>query len=167
MEKMKSKVDSPKKNTRRGRPRKTENWTPETLRERAYAYFERCDDRIVQIVDKEGNVVSVPKPMPYSIEGLCVYLDIHRSQFDRWRKGGGQMGERAELIHQKIMADRIEGALESRQHANFAMFMLKNNSPEYYREKVEVENTVAEHVAEILERSLATWVPGGKADHES
>ena len=146
------------KNPRRrsGRPRKAENWTAAILAERANHYFEKCDSRTKMVVVKDG-VVPIPKPEPYSIEGLCVYLDITRDLFNSWRKQDSELGRRAEKIHLAITANRVTGALDGTQNPSFAQFMLKNNSPEAYREKVEVENTVDERIAGILERSLAQW----------
>ena len=74
------------KKTKRGRPRLAKNWTAVLLAERSREYFDKCDARTKLACDKEGNLYDVPNPEPYSIEGLCVYLDITRREFDGWRK---------------------------------------------------------------------------------
>ena len=139
-----------------GRPRKLENWTPELLRERADRYFSKCDDHTKPAATKDG-LIWIPDPIPYSIEGLCDYLAILRHEFYSWRKRKDDLGRTAELLHQKITANRIEGALMGKQNGSFAQFMLKNNNPEDYREKVEVQSTVSEEVQSILTQWSQSW----------
>ena len=150
---------------RRGRPRLLENWTAELLHERARGYFNKCDSRTKTEVTKDG-VVVVPHPAPYSIEGLCVFLGILRHEFSQWRKRSDDLGRAANLVHQQIMANRVEGALDGNQNSSFAQFMLKNNAPEDYRDKVEVENTISQEAAGIFTAWSAQWkemkVDGGK-----
>lgn len=144
------------KKTRRGRPRKSENWTADLLNERARAYFEKCDSRTRVVVTKQG-VEEVPAPAPYSIEGLCVALDITTWEFRQWRGRKDRLGDRANKIHLKIMADRIEGALDGSQNSSFAQFMLKNNSPEDYSDKVEVKSEAGEGLQSIFEKVADSW----------
>lgn len=145
------------KKPKRGRPRLAKNWTAELLAERSREYFEKCDRRTKTKYDKDGNPYQVEAPEPYSIEGLCVYLDITRNEFAAWRKRGDALGERAEKIHLKITANRITGALDGDQNPAFAQFMLKNNVPEDYKEKVEVENTVSERAASMFADWSKQW----------
>ena len=139
-----------------GRPRKDDNWTADVLLERADRYFEKCNQRTKWVPAKDGPI-EVPNPAPYTVEGLCCYLKIQRSTFRAWRKKNNDLGEAAELIHQRIVADRIEGALDGRQHAAFAQFILKNNDPEFYKDKIEVENTVAEEAQSMFEAWSKMW----------
>ena len=141
-----------------GRPRNSDSWTAALLTERAREYFDKCDARTKLVVGKDGPV-EVPHPAPYSIEGLCDYLDITRGQFYAWRKKSDALGVRAEKIHNKITANRVTGALDGTQNSSFAQFLLKNNNSEDYKEKVEVENAVSEQVAGILEGAIKTWLP--------
>lgn len=139
-----------------GRPRKAKNWTAALLQERSREYFDRCDSRMKDIFTKHG-VVQVSNPEPYSIEGLCCYLDITRNDFDSWRKRTDALGDRAEKIHLRITANRVTGALDGTQNSSFAQFMIKNNNPRDYKDKVEVESTVSDDLAQILEKSLSQW----------
>jgi hypothetical protein len=145
------------KKKRMGRPRLAKNWTPELLAERSREYFDKCDSRTRTRYDKEGNSYDEEWPEPYSIEGLCVYLDITRYEFDAWRKRPDELGKRAEKIHLRITANRITGALDGKQNASFAQFMLKNNASEHYKDKVEVENTVSEKAANMFNEWSAKW----------
>lgn len=152
---------------RPGRPRKYENWTAEILCERAREYFIKCDDRTKKVPIPKVGLVDEPDPAPYSVEGLCSYLDILPSMFRSWRKKNDDLGIRAQKIYNKITANRIEGALDGRQNSSFAQFMLKNNNPEDYRDKVEVENTVSEKAATMFENWSAQWWNQRKSDHGS
>lgn len=144
--------DQKKLKKKLGRPRLFTSWTAELLQQRAREYFEKCDSRTKEEVVKDVGLVAVPHPAPYTIEGLCEYLDITRSQFATWKKKDDALGIRAQKIHNKITNNRVTGALDGTQNASFAQFMLKNNSPEDYREKVEVENTVSEKAASMFEK---------------
>ena len=141
---------------RRGRPRKITSWSAAILQERSREYFDKCDSRQKEVPVKDGTVW-IAEAAPYSIEGLCCYLDIARWTFDSWRKLENALGERARMIHQRITANRVEGALDGRQNASFARFMLANNDPQNYREKVEVENSVGEEVKTLLESVVGSW----------
>lgn len=140
-----------------GRPRNESNWTAALLNERAREYFDKCDRRTKPVVVKDGGIVDVPNPAPYSIEGLCDYLDITRHQFAAWRKKDDALGIRAQKIHNKITANRVTGALDGTQNSSFAQFLLKNNNPEDYKEKVEVENTVSEQAASMFDQWSELW----------
>lgn len=141
---------------KRGRPRKTENWSAKLLQERAREYFDKCDSRTRAVMTKEG-VEHEPWPEPYSIEGLCVYLDVTRGEFLRWRKREDELGRRAEKIHLTIAANRVTGALDGTQNSSFAQFMLKNNNPEAYRDKVEVETDISERSARMFDEWSKLW----------
>lgn len=142
---------------RRGRPRKTSNWDANLLNERAREYFEKCDSRTKMVPIPKVGLVAAPDPAPYSIEGLCAYLDITRQEFYAWRKKNDPLGIRAQKIHNRITANRITGALDGTQNSSFAQFLLKNNNPEDYREKVEVEGGISEQAASIFEKWSELW----------
>lgn len=133
-----------------GRPRKAENWTAALLNERAREYFDKCNSRKKPLPTKD-DIILVPDPEPYSIEGLCDYLEILRREFDHWRKLSNDLGRRANLIHQTITANRVTGALDGKQNSSFAQFMLKNTNPEEYRDKVDVEHAVSSELHSIFD----------------
>lgn len=144
-------------NKRTGRPRKYDNWTAQILNERANEYFLKCDQRVKTIhVPKEG-LVTVPAPAPYTIEGLCDYLDITPYEFNVWKKHDTEIGARAKKIYNKITANRVTGALDGSQNSAFAQFLLKNNNPEDYRDKIEVENPVAAEALSMFAEWSKQW----------
>lgn len=54
--------------------------TPELLWEAATEYFEWCDSNPLIEVDfkgKDADRVEIPKMRPYTIQGLCLYLDCN------------------------------------------------------------------------------------------
>lgn len=139
-----------------GRPRKVTNWTPEALADAATRYFAKCDRRTKPVMTKEG-LEYIPNPAPYSIEGFCSFIGVLRRDFYSWRKGSDDLAYQAELIHQMITANRMEGALDGTQNPSFAQFLLKNNNPEDYRDKIEVENTVAAEAVSMFAEWSAKW----------
>ena len=139
-----------------GRPRKVETWTAEALAEAADKYFAKCDSRTKEVVTKEG-VEVISNPAPYSIEGFCCFISVLRNEFYRWRKLEDDLGRQAELIHQMITANRMEGALDGTQNPAFAQFLLKNNNSEHYRDKIEVENSLAQETAGMFEEWSKLW----------
>lgn len=141
-----------------GRPRKEDSWTVEHLEAEAGKYFKRCDSHTKIVPSKDGPI-EIPDPIPYTIEGLCNYLGILRQTFFNWRKSDGPLSFAANFLHQKITADRVEGALMGRQNGPFAQFLLKNTNPDEYRDKVELESNVAEDVKSILETWSQSWKP--------
>jgi hypothetical protein len=140
-----------------GRPRKAENWTAALLSERSREYFDKCDSRTKMVPVPKVGLEEMPAPEPYSIEGLCDYLDITRQQFYHWRKRNDELGIRAQKIHNKITANRITGALDGTQNSAFAQFLLKNNNPEDYKDKMEVENSVSEQAASMFQQWSEQW----------
>ena len=139
-----------KTTTKRGRPRKEKNWTPKNLKESAGYYFEKCNSRTKEVLTKDG-FATVEDPAPYTVEGLCNHLGITVVTFRNWRGKGNELGKTAEMLHQKIIENRVTGALDGRQNASFARFMLTNNAPDQYREKVEVENSVSDQLKSVFD----------------
>lgn len=146
-----------KQKKRRGRPRKSKSWDTKLLNDRAREYFKKCDDRTKQEVVKEVGLVDVPAPAPYTVEGLCNYLGISTQNFSVWRKKEGDFGDKARLIHQRITDNRVTGALDGTQNSSFARFMLTNNAPEDYKEKVQAEITTDENTRSIFEAWTNSW----------
>ena len=139
-----------------GRPRKPVNWDPETLAAAAEKYYKKCDARTKAVVTRDG-VEYIPNPAPYSIEGFCSSIGVLRDDFYRWRKRGDELAYQAELIHQVITANRMEGALDGTQNPSFAQFLLKNNNAEHYKDKIEVENSVSEEAAGMFAAWSEKW----------
>lgn len=99
--------------------------TPELLWEEACNYFEWCDktpiktDEVVKSGILAGTLIKVPKKRPYTIQGLCIYLDANTEFFNQFRK---EMRERTDKeakdfsciinkIDEIIYQQKFEGAV--------------------------------------------------------
>lgn len=63
--------------------------TPDLLWEAACEYFEWCDEHPLIEVDfkgKDATRVEMPKMRPYTIHGLCIYLDCNTTYFNDFKK---------------------------------------------------------------------------------
>ncbi|MCQ2378007.1 MAG: DNA-packaging protein [Victivallaceae bacterium] len=132
-----------------GRPRKI--WSTTVLAARAREYFNKCDSRTKKQYTKDGDEYDAPDPAPYTVEGLCSYLGIVVSTFSNWTHLDDALGERARLIKQEITANRVAGALDGRQNPGFAKFLLTNNNPDEYRDRVEVDHGITEEARSIFD----------------
>ena len=141
---------------KRGRPRKITSWTPKLLQEYADYYFRKCDERTRVVITKDGPE-TISDPAPYTVEGLCNHLGITTVTFRDWCRKSGPLAEKSRLLRQRITENRVTGALDGKQNPAFARFMLTNNHPEDYREKVEVENSVSEEAKNMFDEWKKLW----------
>jgi hypothetical protein len=117
-----------------GRPRE---YTPEELEEKIVEYFKFVEEENVKRKLKrfEGE-----KAKPYTISGICVFLDIHMDTWCAYAK----LPEYEECIKRakvKVMNYVEEGMLTGSLNAIGAIFNLKNNFG--WVDKVEISNTNA------------------------
>lgn len=110
-----------------GRPMKFKS--PEELEKKINAYFDWCDSRTRKkyITTREGiEVIDEPWQRPYTIEGLAVYLDTCRLTLINY-------SEKEEFFNiitrakAKILANKVEGALDKTYDPAMSKFMLINN----------------------------------------
>lgn len=62
--------------------------TPQLLWEAAEEYFEWCDENPLIEIDfrgKDADKVELPKMRPYTLHGLCIYLDCSTSYFREFK----------------------------------------------------------------------------------
>ena len=107
-----------------GRPRKFK--TVAEMEEAIEAYFFECDDRTVPFVTKEGIVLQIPSPAPYTVMGLANLLGLsrqgllnyeHDDEFvDTIKKAKGR-------VHQNLEFRMLDG----RGYGPGHIFGLKNN----------------------------------------
>ena len=58
--------------------------TPQILWQEAMEYFKHVDENPIIEIDYKGGMakkVQIPRPRPYTIMGLCVYLGVHSKYF--------------------------------------------------------------------------------------
>lgn len=107
-----------------GRPLKYSD--PEKLQKDINAYFAKCDARTKTIIGKDGQPFEVAFPIPYTIEGLAVALDVNRQTILNYEKNEQFFGiiSRAK---ERIQANKVEGGLDGSYNPKMATFMLINN----------------------------------------
>jgi DNA-binding XRE family transcriptional regulator len=118
-----------------GRPLKFQS--AEELEQKVQAYFEECDNRKESVVTKDGVVVQVPNPRPYTISGLAYFLGTNRQTLINYE----ERDEYSEVIRTakaKIEAF-VEESLWTPKVATGVMFNLKNNFG--WEDKTSVQTT--------------------------
>lgn len=122
-----------------GRPLKFQS--VEELKVKIDAYFESCDNRMTAIV-KDGDVVQVPDPKPYTITGLALALDTSRETLLNYQN----KEEYFDTI--RAAKDKCEAFAEESlwkpKVATGVIFNLKNNYG--WVDKQEVDNTIKAQV---------------------
>lgn len=62
--------------------------TPELMWDSACEYFQWCDDNPLMesvVHGKDSNIIQVPKMRPYTLHGLCSYLDCNTEYFRQFK----------------------------------------------------------------------------------
>lgn len=86
--------------------------SPEMLWEAAQEYFESVDSRKwirTEFHGKDATECKVPNETPYTISGLCVFLDINRTTWMHYKEHK-DFSNIAARIEQIIYTQKIEGA---------------------------------------------------------
>ena len=122
-----------------GRPRKFQS--VEEMSNAIDAYFLACDERTVDHVTKDGIIIQVSKPMPYSMSGLAETIGISRRRLLDYNERSDEYGSefRPTITHAR---DRVERNLEERMYDGVGSprgheFGLKNNFD--WKDKHEVD----------------------------
>lgn len=92
--------------------------SPEFLLKAADEYFEWCDkhqwykQEAVKSGSECGRIIDIPIKRPYSISGLCVYLNCSQSFFSKFKKKcGSDFTEIINRIENIIETQQFEGAI--------------------------------------------------------
>ena len=116
-------------------------------------YFDFCDNRIVKVYSKtQDDVIEINKPEPYTIEGLCLALDLTRAGLLNYEKTKGyekffNTVKRAKMRVQKSI---VLNSLESQ--AAGPIFNLKNNFG--YKDSQEITGDSDKPLIHIIERVI-------------
>ncbi len=99
--------------------------SPEQMQEAINKYFKQCDARTRTIVAKDGGLMEVPHPEPYTVSGLCLTLGVDRDTLLNYSKESRFFGTVKEA---KIkVANDVERRMLETQNQSGAIFSLKNN----------------------------------------
>lgn len=124
-----------------GNPGQSKQWdSPEELQKDIDKYFEFCDNRIVKVYIKSAQEIQeMPKPIPYTIEGLCEVLDCDRAtllNYER-REGYEMFFNTIKKAKLKIQKNKLERGLDGDSNPAVSIFDLKNNHG--YKDKTETD----------------------------
>lgn len=90
--------------------------TPEVLWEAACEYFNWCDrnpwnkNEAIKSGDNAGKIIKVPTQRPYSLSGLCIYLNCNQGYFNDFKKNDERCTEDFSVI-----ITRVEEIIETQQ----------------------------------------------------
>lgn len=104
---------------------------PEEMQADIDAYFKLCDTRVTKMYSKAaGDIIDVPNPTPYTIEGLCNALDCTRQTLLNYEKREGYEAyfDTISRAKSKILQNKVERGLDGISPPHFAIFDLVNNS---------------------------------------
>lgn len=147
-----------------GRPLKFEK--VEDMQQRIDEYFDWCDARIQQVYSaKEGGVIEVNKPAPYTMAGLGLALDLSRQSLLNYKtrkdKNGQDFLDTIEKAKSRVASDVENRLMEGNQTG--AIFNLKNNFG--YVDQTTVDGT-QKLIVETRKRSSAPASTGDADDNE-
>lgn len=88
--------------------------SPDLLWEAACEYFQWCEDNPLEVIDfrgKDATKVTLPKQRPYTIQGLCLYLDTSTHYFNDFEAAKHEgFTEIVSRIRQTIYDQKFSGA---------------------------------------------------------
>ncbi|WP_243299132.1 DNA-packaging protein [Bacillus litorisediminis] len=98
----------------------------EELQERIQNYFDYCDNNKEVAITKDGDLVEVPNPKPYTISGLAYYLGTTRRTLLDYEARGDEFSHTIRAAKAKIEMF-VEESLWKPKIASGVIFNLKNN----------------------------------------
>jgi len=112
-----------------GRPRKFQSVGE--MGDAIDAYFFECDERTSPFVTKDGAVLQIPSPAPYTVMGLANTLGIDRDTLNNYSSRSDEFGNEffgtikaaKEKVHQNLEFRMLDGSGYGPGH----IFGLKNN----------------------------------------
>lgn len=131
-----------------GRPPKFKN--VEEMQSAIDEYFDHCDNRIMQVYSKaQDAVIEIIKPEPYTIEGLCLTLDMSRQSLLDYQKKD-EFIDAIKKAKMKVQKSIVLNSIENQPAG--AIFNLKNNFG--YRDKQEISGDPDAPLIHTIERVI-------------
>ncbi len=126
--------------------------TPELLWEAACEYFDWCDKhKWKRATATKGGIVNLPTERPYSLTGLCLYLDASEEYWRNMRKSATEeylgVVTRVEKI---IETQQFEGAAVGAFNANIIARRLGLPDAINVKQESIIRGMTKEQVAEVL-----------------
>ncbi len=116
-------------------------------------YFDYCDNRIVKVYSKAKDcVIEVNKSEPYTIEGLCLTLDLSRAGLLNYEKTAGydKFFNTVKRAKMKVQKSVVINSMENQ--AAGPIFNLKNNFG--YKDSQEITGDPDKPLISIIERVI-------------
>lgn len=134
--------------------------TPEQLERHINEYFEKVDSkkhRQLVTITKNGDEIYKEKDYPYTIEGLCLHLDVDFQTFLNYRKKKGyeEYFEVTKRAIFKIRDQYVKLGLVGDYDNRLLQFILTNISSSDYKNKIEETkkgDIKHRHVLEVTEK---------------
>lgn len=128
--------------------------SPEEFQQFVDEYFQWCDQNPIteqNWVGKNGDQVFKTKQRPYTIEGLCLHLDIDRQTLLNYqnRKGYEDFFDIITRAKRKITQNNITYALTGEYNARLVQFLLSNNT-EYKNQETHEVNLGEDTIKAII-----------------
>jgi len=95
--------------------------TPELLWDAAVEYFEYTDTRVWNKIDFKGKNVEevlIPTSAPYTITGLCIFLDVNLAYFRQFKSDNKDFSTIISKIEEIIYTQKFEGATVGTYNSN-------------------------------------------------
>jgi hypothetical protein len=137
-----------------GRPLKFQS--VEELQKKIDEYFESCDNRTRPYVTKDGDVIQVPDPRPYTISGLALALDTTRRTLLDYEQRDDEFSHTIRKAKARIESF-VEESLWTPKIAAGVMFNLKNNFGWVDKQEVDQNAKVDATLKVQLEGDLDEW----------
>jgi hypothetical protein len=109
------------------------------------AYFEKCDDRVVEKWDsKAETVIGVSQPEPYLKSGLALYLEVTTQTMLAYSKDkDGPFSSIIKRAYDRIQNDLEMRAIVNNKQAVGCLFNLKCNHGMIEANRLEVKQTIS------------------------
>lgn len=120
--------------------------TPELLWEAACEYFQWCDNNPWYKIDfrgKDNEEVKIPTERPYTLTGLCLYLNCNQAYFRNFKlqlpKDEKDFNAIITRIEEVIETQQFEGAIVGAYNANIIARKLGLSDKAEIEQKKEIE----------------------------
>lgn len=126
--------------------------TPELLWEAACEYFEWCDNNPWKMsVVTKGGIVELPKTRPYTVTGLCLYLDACESYWRTFRRENHEdFLPIVTRIDKIIETQQFTGAAVGEYNANIIARKLGIEDKVSIKQENIIKGLSSEKIAEML-----------------
>lgn len=128
--------------------RKPKFSNPEDLESACYAYFEQVEANPIMVETSTKNgIVKLARQRPFTVAGLCVFLDISEDTWANYKKDKDLIGVTTR-IDQVMRSQKFEGASAGIFNANIIARDLGLADKQEVKAKVNVKKTMSEFYAD-------------------